>query len=376
LEEARDARFLLKPLQAVSRARRKADIDDCVEGLAAAEVLAGARYEPPRNLPRIARAWVEQNGFVSQDDHLKLAVHAVEKIATKSELADSWKEAGKLGAWQHEVRSLTERLNAALRATSIQRQARQKVQRETLAELIIFIATDRTENRRAELRKKLERLSNPDQPVGGKLNGQKLNALTPLHWVASGGLVPEAKLLLARGAKVDAKLPAIAPAIHFAMEAGHTEMTKLLLNAGADAKPALFSAAGSDLAEMIKVIRAHGANAHVTNEGGWTPLHWAVQSGSVKAVGLLLRLGASPNSAIEDGDTPLHSAADGPMLDSRADAAFRFAKIAKLLVKKGAKLNVSGREGKTPLDLAEEAGADEIIRFLRRRGARNGKPTP
>src|ERR1051325_1074147 len=144
LEEARGGDFLLRPLQAVARAERSADLDDCLEGLAAAEILAGARYEPPRGLPRIARSWVKRTGFVPRDSDLKIALRAVKRIGEHSELADTWKESGRLAAWTVEVQKLSGRLAAALRAKPPVRQTKPKVQREKLAELIIAVATDKS----------------------------------------------------------------------------------------------------------------------------------------------------------------------------------------------------------------------------------------
>jgi hypothetical protein len=60
LEEAKEANFLLKPLQAVNRSRGKPDIDDCLESLAAADVIAGSRSshqkQQGRNSNRLSQA--------------------------------------------------------------------------------------------------------------------------------------------------------------------------------------------------------------------------------------------------------------------------------------------------------------------------------
>jgi hypothetical protein len=379
LEEATQPQFLLSVLRAAGRAGGKTDLDDALEGLAAAEVLAGARYEPPRNLPRIARSWIKRVALVPKDSDLMLAIRAVEKIGRDSELLDSWQEAGKLAAWQKEIEQLSRRLTVALGVPVPVRQLKPKVQRETLAEFIIAVATGKAASRREELQKKLATLSNPNRPVGGKWEGETLNRLTPLHWVASRGLVPEARLLLAKGADVNGAMPLMsfmAPPITFAMDAGHTEMVALLLEAGADRQKALDSAIANDQVDMMKLIMTGGLDLNSKTKGGWTPVLWAAYHGSVNALKLLLKSGAKVDCADKDGDTPLHLAAAGPLLADNVEAAAKFYPVVKLLVENGAKLNVTSFEGKTPLDCAEEVRAQGIVKYLRQRGARNGKTKP
>lgn len=379
LEEAAQPAFLFAPLQAAVKVKGKVDLDDALEGLAAAEVIAGARHEPPRDVPRIARSWIKRVALVPKDADLKLALEATAKIATKSELADSWHAEGKLAAWQKEVAKLSKRLTAALRAKPPFRKIKPVVQRETLAELIIAVAEDKTGARRMELQKKLSHISNPDG-VGGKHNGEKLNRLTPLHWVASRGLMEEAKLLIARGAKIDPKLPLMSSPLVFAMDAGHTEIVAFLLEAGADPDAALSSATNDDRVEIMRMALAHGASVNsAIGEGRWTPLMWAAYHGAVKGLELLLKSGANVNCTHENGDTPLHFVADGPTTHGdESDVVGRFSLSVKLLVEHGAKLNAVGCEGKTPLDLAESTAAEvpeakKTVNFLRERGARNGK---
>src|SRR5258707_5345229 len=140
-----------------------------------------------------------------------MAIRAVMMIGRNSELADSWKGEGKLPRWEYELQKLSKRLMSALSAPLPIRSLKPTVSRETLAELILSVAEDKRGTRRAELQKKLLTLSNPDGRVGGKWKGETLNRLAPLHWVASRGLLPEAKILVERGATVNLHLPAIAP---------------------------------------------------------------------------------------------------------------------------------------------------------------------
>src|SRR5260370_39212925 len=109
LEEAKDPSFLQKPLKEVIRSRGKPDIDASLEALAAAEVIAGARYEAPKDMPSTARTWIRRVGVSPKDATVELARRAVGKVGKDSELADSWKGAEKLSGLRKAVEDLDRR---------------------------------------------------------------------------------------------------------------------------------------------------------------------------------------------------------------------------------------------------------------------------
>lgn len=184
-------------------------------------------------------------------------------------------------------------------------------------------------------------------------------------------MISEAKILIERGADIDPTLPLIASPISFAIENNHTEMVGLLLKSGANATEALYSAITKERLEMIKLIVAHGVKINEKRGGEWTAIHWTAYHGSTEPMQLLLSLGANPCCVLESGETPMHTAVLGASFENDAKNIKRFEMLAKLLLKRGAKLNALNNEGKTPLDLAEEASAEGIVRVLRGHGARN-----
>jgi len=370
LEEASDSRFLFGAIKAVTRSKGKVDLDDALEGLAAAEVLCAARYDPPRGVQHAAHRWIKRVALMPGDQDLKLAIRAITMIGTNSELADAWKSEGKLAHWKRELAKLSKRLASALSAPPPTRKFGPKVTRETLAELILAVAEDKRRTRRAELQKKLSTLSNPDRPVGGKWKGEVLNRLAPLHWVASRGLLPEAKILVERGATVNLHLPPMSPPIDFAMDRNHPDMVAFPVEAGANRQKAFFSAIRDEQTAIMEMILSLGVRVNAKGDGGWTPVLWAAHSGSPKALKLLLNHGGTLSDTLETGDTVLHLAAEAPMYAN--DKAKRYLSTVKLLLELGAKLNVRGYEGRTPLDLAEEAEAPGVVRVLRRHGAKRG----
>jgi ankyrin repeat protein len=86
-----------------------------------------------------------------------------------------------------------------------------------------------------------------------------------------------------------------------------------------------------------------------------TPLHSAVESGSVPLLELPLARGARPDPVEFLGATPLHSAAAGGNRE-----------MVQKLVKAGADRHRKTKEGKTPADLARQYGHAELAAQLER----------
>jgi uncharacterized protein len=88
---------------------------------------------------------------------------------------------------------------------------------------------------------------------------------------------------------------------------GHTEIVRLLLNAGAEVDtqskngmavtPLNSAAAGGNL-EIARLLLEHGANPNTPQAGGFVPLHAAAQNGNRDMIELLLRFGA--NKAVKN----------------------------------------------------------------------------
>lgn len=144
---------------------------------------------------------------------------------------------------------------------------------------------------------RLERLAAILDDDAGQANAFADDGFTPLHLAIFGGQEAAVRLLLERGADVEAvstgSIARVAP-LGTATFVGSTGLARVLLDAGAD------------------------VNARA--EGGFTALHSAAQSGDAELVRLLLERGADPEAATDDGRRPLDYAASdevGELLSGR-----------------------------------------------------------
>jgi ankyrin repeat protein len=107
------------------------------------------------------------------------------------------------------------------------------------------------------------------------------DGFTPLHFAAFFGHPDAVRLLLGRGAEVDA------------------------LGRGWMTGTALHSAAARSQTEIVRLLLAAGANPRARQSGGSTPLHAAAANADVASVDALLEAGADPAVATDDGRSPL-----------------------------------------------------------------------
>jgi ankyrin repeat protein len=102
-------------------------------------------------------------------------------------------------------------------------------------------------------------------------------------------------------------------ALHFACYFGPPDAARLLIEKGAvvDAVSSnpmklmpLHSAASVRNLEAARLLLEHGAPADARQQGGWVPIHAAAQNGDRAMVELLLQHGANPKLSNDEGKTP------------------------------------------------------------------------
>lgn len=190
-----------------------------------------------------------------------------------------------------------------------------------------------------------------------------------------------AKLLLDKGANVDARDSSRRTALLMAVEGAASEyrvigadeeMVRLLVTRGANVNaqddegwsPLLRTVnLWADESSLISFLIAHGADVKVRLKGGRTALMLSARLGKADRLGELMDNGANVNAADEQGQTALMVAA----VVSSGDSSLQ---MMRLLLARGSDPNRTDRLGRTAADVAAEAGYLDRAQFLLQHGAK------
>ena len=230
---------------------------------------------------------------------------------------------------------------------------------------------------------------------GADVEARCADQVTPLMHAISHGYNSIAELLLSHGAQVDAPTSGWTP-LHRATDLVNISMVSTLLAHGADIEaksPKDFSRRKHPLGVLKSPKADDSDDDHSSsNERGWTPLLRAACNGEDKMVQLLLHKSADIEARNPTNGTPLivacerqHDAVVDMLLingaDVHAEDDFGWKPIHRALVNKGGELiaglllsqeaNVNAHDTyrKTPLHHAIEKGDDQMVRFLLNAGA-------
>ncbi|XP_039582417.1 ankyrin repeat and SOCS box protein 10 isoform X3 [Passer montanus] len=196
---------------------------------------------------------------------------------------------------------------------------------------------------------------------------------TPLHITAGRGYAECVRLLLRRGAAVDAA-PGGRTALHAACAAASAACVRLLLAAGADPEAVsedghrpLHLCRSSDSIECVQQLLQRGASVNSqTEEEMDTALHVAARHGLAEHVQLLLHHGAEVEVRNKEGQTPLNAACAQQHQPQDMD---RYYRVCQLLVQSGARINAEDRDRQHPLHLACKNANAQIAELLLAHGA-------
>lgn len=135
--------------------------------------------------------------------------------------------------------------------------------------------------------------------------------VTALHEAARHGHVQVTRLLLDYGANVNARTGDGMTPLHEAVRFHCHTIASLLLKHGADAElpldnglTALHLAALHGDVEMVQLLHEHGASIDSQSRHGRTPLHWAALKGHCEIVRFFCAHGADPRARDSAGRTP------------------------------------------------------------------------
>lgn len=188
---------------------------------------------------------------------------------------------------------------------------------------------------------------------------------TALMRAAESGDVEMTRTLVEKGADVNARDTDKKTALMRAAERGYAEVAKILLSKRAevnakddDRKTALMRAAEGGHAETVQELLGKGADIKARTYYEQDALMYAVDNGHADVVRALLEKGASKDTKDNFGKTVLMTAAGNGN-----------AEVVRLLLEKGASVNMKNFYGKTALIFAAEDGHTGVVRILLAKGA-------
>ena len=218
-----------------------------------------------------------------------------------------------------------------------------------------------------------------------QLGGRKR---TTVHRAAAGGSMAALSLLVESNAPVSLFDEVGRSPLHCALEGGHYNCAKYLLEHGADPNavmlkstryasrsPPLMSALGSrrSTVECVGLLLSKGANVNfrpVNDCGNHSPLHLAVKVHGPDILRLLLASGADASFVYEDGKTILMEACESVYFHSPQITAEN---IRLLVYMKGMDLDHrESRKGRTALHICAMNGLVDAARVLLDAGANPG----
>ena len=191
------------------------------------------------------------------------------------------------------------------------------------------------------------------------LQGTDINAKnemdeTPLYVALKLDMVSIVDILLQHGADVNCQKPtALETPLHLAAGRG-LEMVKVLISKGAKieakdlhGRTPFWCAALYGQYFNLEILYRNGANAEVQDHNGETPLMMAVMYACDKTVEVLIQMGVKLDTRDRQGQTAMHMA---------TILAIRTSKLEKL-VRYGASMKIRNHNGMTPLEFALKENA-------------------
>ena len=205
--------------------------------------------------------------------------------------------------------------------------------------------------------------------AGVNSNAVNDSGLTALYYAAVNDKNPGvAKILIEKGADVNAGNKDNATPLMRASEKYETSVVSLLIAEGADVNAVTtedgwmaihYAATNTKNPEVIKILLKNGADVNAASKSNGTPLTGASGYNHVSVISLLIAEGANVNAATNSGWQPIHFAANS---NPSPEAL-------KILLKNGADLNARNNDGATPLMRAARAGMPKNISMLLDSGA-------
>lgn len=212
--------------------------------------------------------------------------------------------------------------------------------------------------------------------AGADANSRDQSRLTPLH-LAAVDASPEILLaLIAAQAKVDARTSDGRTPLHYAVQAPSSNLERLCVESSEQTIEELHPHVSESTLNRTRILIDSGAEVHIPDAQGDTPLHVAAHRGFSRVVSLLVNHGANMSTLNAHGESPLHASARGRLRiwqalnDDLVAFVDREARdTISTLINAGASVATAGRLERTPLHVAAGESIPDRISALLDAGA-------
>ena len=179
------------------------------------------------------------------------------------------------------------------------------------------------------------------------------------------GHLENVKLLLSRGADINASTYEGVTALMYASNNGNLEILSYLIENGAELNrqpingiSALMAAAQGNYFDAAELLITHGANPDIRDIYGVTAVHYAAAYNFYEMTDMLIFYGADPEVSDYEGNTPLLTASYNNCFEA-----------VDILIQNYVNINARDHNGFTSLMLAVQENHHELIKLLISSGA-------
>ena len=125
----------------------------------------------------------------------------------------------------------------------------------------------------------------------------------------------------------------------------------------------IFNSSPSICYQEIKAFIEKGGSISVTDDKGWTLLHFCAECWQPEVMQFLIDNGSEINAQDSQGWTPLHLSIDSEIDGAiQSDNEVKFI-MTKILIENGADLNLTTNDNETPRDIARAYGSEILNMF-------------
>ena len=177
--------------------------------------------------------------------------------------------------------------------------------------------------------------------LGVNVNDRSICSNIALHYLKTNTKIME--LVLSKTNDINTKNAWLQTSLDVAIDADNVDATTFLINSGANIDPlSLLNAVKKKSHNVLELIAGH-VNIEEVDGDGNTALHIASKCGHMGMVRTLLKFGAKVNSTNKNGNTPLH------LYTNNALSCYYQISSIKRFVDHGANIGQHNNEGFTPL---------------------------